>query len=192
MEQRVCADCGITVTWARLKCRGCFHNFGPPTDPDPTTCPKCGSQDIADLGKQWDDLTFFCEGCGPGRIGYRASVRYPYFDRGLNREILSPGHRREVCRELGVIPTDGETRGLWDEIADKAEAEDERIDRKYAEYMDEMTTGPARGEFARLQEHMKEVHREEFARAREEDAQGRRQWEREVEAMQRARRDARR
>lgn len=33
--------------------------------------------------------------------------RYPYFDRGLGRQIESKEHRRQVCAELGVVPAEG-------------------------------------------------------------------------------------
>lgn len=180
-EQRVCKGCGNTTLWSRgWKCRNCS------TVHDGTEAPAacgCGWSDFYELEKVWDDITFYCADCNlrPSRGVLNGSKGYPYFDRGLGRQITSPAHRLSVCRELGVVPTDGETRGTWEEIGEHEQSAIARDEAKYDAYIKEMTEGPSRGQFARLQEHMVEVHREAMAQAREEFAAERRQWESEVE-----------
>jgi hypothetical protein len=44
-------------------------------------------------------------------------TEFPYFDRGLGREITSASHRDEVCKELGVVPVDGNV-DFSDEMAE--------------------------------------------------------------------------
>lgn len=189
---RTCQLCENEFVTARMKCVHCDRIS---EAVDQCTTPDCANRPpwLVELEPLWDTDFRFCPACvaDPSTRIYRSSVTYPYYDRGLGCEIVSPAHRMRVCREKGVIPTEGETRGLWDEIADREQSLIEKDERKYNDYVEEMTTGPARGEFARMQHVMQDVHREEIARARVEEAKERRQWEREVEAMRKADRDSR-
>lgn len=178
-EQRMCADCGNVVWWSRgWKCRQCAVIHDGPVHP--TVC-GCGSADFYELQRLWDDMQYYCDGCGPGRIGYQVAVRYPYFDKGLGRQITSPQHRKDVCRELGVIPTEGESRGLWEEIADREQSLIAEDEAKYDAYVTEMTEGPARGEYALMQRMVNEDLRKSYEHTRNEDTKARHMWEREVE-----------
>lgn len=103
-------------------------------------CPCCGSDEIVEtLGGVGNGIALGGE-AGVGR-------RFPYFDHGMGVWVKSQEHRREQYKAHGLIPTEGETKGLWDELADKERAEREDDERKWAATQRELEEGPNRAAY---------------------------------------------
>lgn len=114
-------------------CNGCSSKFDDIVDfgenetvNDERNCPKCDSTDI-----RW------MPSC---RID-RFSETFPYFDRGLGMWLTSKAHRREVCKERGLTPVDGD----WDVDSHlrKWDDEDEKEQKAYDDYCDRLDNDPA-------------------------------------------------
>lgn len=103
-------------------------------------CPACGSSSHVEL-KVYRTVT-------PG--GATSPVKFPYFDRGLGQVVTSPTDRLRKARALGLVPTDGESIGTWEDIADKEQTEIKKDLDRYNEYVKEATEGPARHEVAQI------------------------------------------
>jgi hypothetical protein len=91
------------------------------------SCPDCDGAEFVALvsvgtGIELGDVA------GVGRV-----CPYPYFDRGLHRTITSAAHRRQVCRELGVVPVEGNVGGLVDRELSRQESLAERAEAAYKE-----------------------------------------------------------
>lgn len=82
-------------------------------------CNACGHEDGCDATneeQEYDKSVVVCDECGSSDVKVlfpraaidRFSERFPYFDRGLGVMLRSKAHRREVCRQRGVIPVDGD------------------------------------------------------------------------------------
>jgi len=72
-------------------------------------------------------------------------ARFPYYDRGLGVTLTSENHRREICRQRGLTPVDGD----WDlagEIA-KNESKVEEEKETYKDYYDRVHNDPAYKDF---------------------------------------------
>jgi len=173
-------------------CKACGHRFevlsmqGQETNLDRDddvfnlSCSKCGCDDIE---------AFVPLVSTRGRE--TGSVKFPYFDRGLHRWIRSWEHRAEVCREQGVIPVEDETMGWGEDRFQKEQSQRAADEKKYDAYVEEMTTGPSRGEFHAMMEFAKR-EREKRMNSPEVLAEGRRQqleYEEAVEAARRAAHD---
>ena len=68
-------------------------------------------------------------------------ARYPYYDRGLGMVLKSERHRREVCKQQGLTPVDGD----WDMDYHFSKA-DKEIDEEtevYKDYVDRLENDPA-------------------------------------------------
>tara|TARA_R110002110_G_scaffold4364_4_gene22392 strand:+ start:3341 stop:3964 length:624 start_codon:yes stop_codon:yes gene_type:complete len=68
-------------------------------------------------------------------------ARFPYYDRGLGVTLTSENHRREICRQRGVTPVDGD----WDMDYHFAKA-DKKINEEtavYDDYVDRLENDPA-------------------------------------------------
>lgn len=113
--------------------KDCRHEFDEINDftigekPEtPRPCPRCGEPSPMGINMPHEDGTL---------------RMYPYFDRGLGRVLESPQHRRQVCKEMGVIPVDGD----WDN--QRANSERMRPYKEAEEYCnklrDEMKHSPA-------------------------------------------------
>jgi|TARA_R100000084_G_scaffold108305_1_gene70622 hypothetical protein len=77
-------------------------------------------------------------------------TEFPYFDRGLGRQITSASHRAEVCKELGVVPLDGDIDNS-DEQAEynkKVEEEDAIVE----DMRDRLLNHPGYAEYRRLRD----------------------------------------
>ena len=74
------------------------------------------------------------------RFAERIDTSGGYYDRGLGTRITSPAHRREVCKERGLTPVDGD----WDVDREFRKQDDarERDEREYAVYNDEAENHP--------------------------------------------------
>lgn len=170
---RACAGCGHRFDV--LSMGGVETNLDRDDDCFNLSCTRCGGAELVALV------------AGVAANGLETAVtKYPYFDRGLGRTVKSARHRTQICRELGVVPLDGETLGDAEDIAEKRKSENERVTARYQAYEKEMTEGPNRAEFHAVQE---QIRRDMAARVAQEqghrDAQ-RREYERELEAWERA------
>ena len=110
----------------------------------------CGDVTVEDIdlvdGKV-PDVEFDCKSCGgPTDVRMllsidRFSERFPYYDRGLGVMLTSKQHRRDVCRERGLTPVDGD----WD-IEKEYRVWDDRRDREirdWDKYQDRLDNHPA-------------------------------------------------
>ena len=71
----------------------------------------------------------------------RWSERFPYYDRGLGVLLTSKQHRRDICKERGLTPVDGD----WDLDGAFREFDDtnEKEEKEYADYCDRLDNHPA-------------------------------------------------
>ena len=115
------------------RCNACKHCFDEITDfskgeshEDKRPCPKCQSEDSS-----WVPSV---------RID-RWSERFPYYDRGLGVLLTSKQHRRDICKERGLTPVDGD----WDLDGAFREFDDtnEKEEKEYADYCDRLDNHPA-------------------------------------------------
>lgn len=114
-------------------CKDCGHKFDELIEfskgqhfEDPQECPKCSS-----MNSKWVPMA---------RID-RFSEQFPYFDRGLGVMLTSKQHRRDVCRERGLTPVDGD----WDiqKEYDKWDVRQEKEIKEYNDYVDRLDNHPA-------------------------------------------------
>jgi hypothetical protein len=159
------------------RCAGCGHVF--------ELLDYAGVQTNLDRDENVEDLS--CVECGGvelvGLTGkpMESSRKYPYFDHGLGREITSYKHWRATMSELGVVEAGGETRDWGEDAFQKDQSADEAAAAKYKAYVEEMSTGRNRGEWHKVLDVMTESRKAEIARDREEQAEARRQYERDLE-----------
>ena len=115
-----------------FSCKGCSHKFEVIIDfgeneslSDERECPECSSADV-----RW------IPSC---RID-RFSETFPYFDRGLGMWLTSKAHRREVCKERGLTPVEGD----WDVDSHlrKWDDEDAKEQKAYDDYCDRLDNDP--------------------------------------------------
>ena len=114
-------------------CKDCGHKFDELIEfnkgqhfEDPQKCPECLS-----MNSKWVPMA---------RID-RFSEQFPYFDRGLGVMLTSKQHRRDVCKERGLTPVDGD----WDiekEYA-KWDVRQEKEIKEYNDYVDRLDNHPA-------------------------------------------------
>lgn len=75
-------------------------------------CERCANKTTVFLDDDGKPEPTECEHCGGTTFTYSmprpvpSSVTYPYYNRGLGRVINSPGHLRQVMREMGVVDAD--------------------------------------------------------------------------------------
>lgn len=111
-------------------------------DIDNLSCPACDSKEYQGVIKSGTGIKLG-GAAGVGRV-------YPYFDRALGVEVQSDTHRRQLCRERGLIPTDGDLDLAA--IAREDERQAEEDEKVYNEYIDEMTRGPNKEAYGKLQD----------------------------------------
>ncbi len=118
-------------------CKDCDHQFDDLTDfslgqhfEDKRECPKCKSKN-----SKWVPTA---------RID-RFSEQFPYFDRGLGVMLTSKQHRREVCKQRGLTPVDGD----WDVEKEysKWDTRMEKEVKEYEDYCDRLDNHPAFKQF---------------------------------------------
>jgi len=104
-------------------CKDCENQFDELTDfsagehfEDLRECPKCKSKN-----SKWLPMA---------RID-RFSEQFPYYDRGLGVMLTSKQHRRDVCKQRGLTPVDGD----WD-IEKEYGKWDVRMEKEVKEYDD--------------------------------------------------------
>lgn len=88
------------------------------------TCPECGL----------DGERLYT--AGPARTPHGAG--FPYFDVGLGQTIESEQHRRQVMRELGVRDAEGELGRVAQELLDRRNAANRKLDEDYAQVQRDM------------------------------------------------------
>ncbi len=174
---RQCADCGHRFELMDLG--GVVSNMDREEDWDDLSCVKCGASELVALV------------AGASAAGLETgAVKYPYFDRGLGLTITSHKHRMRVCRERGLIPTEGEL-DLEAVVEDRIE-KDKAVVRRYDAYEREMREGPNRAEFHQV---MSQAGRDMKARVAAQEPHRRREqleYERLMESWERRQHDQRR
>jgi putative FmdB family regulatory protein len=114
-------------------CDACANKFDDMVDfgeneavSDERKCPECSSTNV-----RW------VPSC---RID-RFSETFPYFDRGLGMLLKSKAHRREVCKQRGLTPVEGD----WDVDSHlrKWDDEDAKEQKAYDDYCDQLDNDPA-------------------------------------------------
>ena len=123
---------GLRFTLHDFLCGDCDHVFeelldreGGEEPSDGRNCPECGGD------SRWV----------PTAKIDRFSEQFPYYDRGLGVMLKSKAHRREVCKQRGLTPVEGD----WD-IEGQYSKWDERVSREekeYADYVDKLDNSPA-------------------------------------------------
>jgi len=125
-----------------FKCRACEFIFDELIDRtegqshnSPQKCPKCGDSDSVWIPTAKID---------------RWSERFPYYDRGLGVMLESKAHRREVCKQRGLTPIDGD----WDLDSEYRKMDDinEKEDREYVDYCDKFDNSPEFREVRKLRD----------------------------------------
>lgn len=82
-------------------------------------CPTCGGALLAKMG-----------------VGSEAPGEYPRWDRGLGLTLTSAAHRRQVCKERGLTPVDGDFD--LDKIVDRIEEDNNAEIKVYDDYVDRL------------------------------------------------------
>jgi len=107
---------------------------------DDLSCPKCA-------GTEYRSIVALGRGI---ELGDEAGVgkHYPRYDRGLQCIVKSAAHRRQLCKERGLVPVDGDVnleRSMDEQIEHNTRTE------RYAAYQDKLKNAP---EFAGFRRYM--------------------------------------
>lgn len=125
-----------------FQCNACEHIFEEIVDhgaggsvSDDFECPECKTLD--------------CRWRPSARID-RWSERFPYYDRGLGVMLQSKSHRRQICKERGLTPVDGD----FDEekVFSQFDKRRERDEKDYNDYVDRLDNAPEFKEFRQAQD----------------------------------------
>jgi hypothetical protein len=128
----------------RFRCKGCnaardvnVINKNYEVDESPRPCPECDGQMVLHYG-----------GWSIDRFG--EDTNWPYFDRGLGKMLHSKKHREEVCREMGVVPIDGDIdySSDYNKLEAKIAAEDKIVE----DYQEQVDTSPAYAEYREMKD----------------------------------------
>lgn len=134
LRQRRCKAC--ETEYEVLESKGQVIGMGDDDCPD---CPQCG-------GSEYEGLIGAPLGID---LGDEASVgrHYPRWDSGLGCMVNSAKHRRQLCKERGLVPVDGD----FDVEADvrKSEYYRDGVRKRNAALRDEMEHSP---EFREMRE----------------------------------------
>lgn len=102
-------------------------------------------------GEHWEDSQE-CPECGSCNSAWVPTVKidrfsevFPYYDRGLGMILESKRHRREVCKQRGLTPVDGD----WDVDKEfsKMDSRKEREEKEYTDYCDRLDNHPGFKQF---------------------------------------------
>ncbi len=133
---------GPSLSMHQYKCKACDEVFESLIDTregqchdDDQECTSCGVKD-----SRWIPSV---------RID-RWSEMFPYYDRGLGVMLESKAHRREICKQRGLTPVDGD----WDIEREYRKMDDinEKEDREYADYCDKFDNSPEFREVRKLRD----------------------------------------
>lgn len=105
-------------------------------DDDRDICPKCDSSEYVSIVKV-------------GR-GIDLPTNYPYFDQGLGCEVRSSAHRRQLCRERGLVPLDGANPEFDRRSA--ADREDDELEAGYNDYVRRLDEAPEFREYREMRD----------------------------------------
>ena len=133
IEKRRCVSCDVQYEVVIVRGEAvCME-----ADDNRSGCPRCA-------GAEFDRNVFFD---APLPIELNG---YPYFDRGLGMRIESAKHRRQVCKERGLVPLDG----TFDMERDHAENEAKRAEtrRRYKALNDMYDNHPDFADHRRLRD----------------------------------------
>ena len=115
-----------------FKCNGCGHSFEEIVDhgdgqsvDDDFKCPECGKMDC-----RWQPMSNID----------RWSERFPYYDRGLGVMLKNKAHRREICKQRGLTPVDGDYDE--EELFSGQDSRREREEKEYTDYVDRLDNAP--------------------------------------------------
>ena len=134
-------------------------------------CGKTGQTYGYLVGDEFDMESFDpCESCESADIDLlvsapnidRFSERFPYFDRGLGMMLTSKNHRKQVCKEKGVVPVDGDIDFSTD--CGKIERKNAEEDKIVADIQDRVDNHPGYAEYRKLKDQgwkPKHTHREQ-------------------------------
>mgnify|MGYP003132656444 FL=1 len=116
----------------QFRCVECSHVFeeiidhskGESAD-DNQDCPECSAS-----GCKWQ----------PSARIDRWSEQFPYYDRGLGVMLKNKAHRREICKQRGLTPVEGD----YDEekIFSKFDNRRESEEKEYNDYVDRLDNSP--------------------------------------------------
>lgn len=141
-DGETCSSGGAGLVMHQYKCNACTHVFDEIIDrkegekhTDPQECPKCKATD-----SRWK----------PSVKIDRWSERFPYYDRGLGVMLESKAHRRDICKQRGLTPVDGD----WDIDSEYRKMDDinEKEGREYADYCDKFDNSPEFREVRKLRD----------------------------------------
>lgn len=70
----------------------------------------------------------------------RWSEQFPYYDRGLGVMLQSKAHRREICKQRGLTPVEGDydAEKIFSGFDSKREAEE----KEYNDYVNRLDHAP--------------------------------------------------
>lgn len=126
----------------QFECKACSHSFEEIVDhgagesvEDNFTCPECSAQNC-----RWQPMSNID----------RWSERFPYYDRGLGVMLRSKAHRREICKQRGLTPVEGDydEEKIFSEFDKRRESEE----KEYNDYVDKLDNSPEFTEFRRARE----------------------------------------
>lgn len=131
IHPRKCLDCGSAFDlWTKGDDRTIVQRLD-----DELACPKCGA---GESRWQWHSWGYADQ--------FEVINTFPRYDRGLGVMLESEEHRRQVCKQMGVVPLEHvpsdfpsaykEARRKQEEAADRGEAYLRRLeeDPDFADY----------------------------------------------------------
>lgn len=125
-----------------FKCNGCGHIFEEIVDrkdgqsiEDNYECPKCNEIDC-----KWI----------PGARIDRFSEQFPYYDRGLGCWLKNKAHRKQICKERGLEPVEGDYDE--DKIFSEFDNRREREEKEYNDYINKLDHSPEFKEYRRMRD----------------------------------------
>ena len=112
-------------------------------------CSDCGHEDIEDIDLIDGEIpkSIPCTNCKspaevcPVKVNIdRFSERFPYYDRGLGVMLKNKAHRREICKQRGLTPVDGDYDE--EELFSGQDSRREREEKEYTDYVDRLDNAP--------------------------------------------------
>ena len=132
----------VGLSLHEFKCNACDHIFEEIVDhgdgqsvSDNFECPECSAVD-----SKWRPTA---------RID-RWSERFPYYDRGLGVMLQSKAHRRQICKERGLTPVDGDFDE--DKLFSNQTKRRDREEKEYNDYVDRLDNAPEFTEYRRARD----------------------------------------
>ena len=116
----------------RFKCRDC----------------DCVFEKIIDHGKgESVEDTIPCTKCDSTETSWKPSVRidrfseqFPYFDNGLGIWLKNKKHRRQVCKDRGIVPVGNSFDD--DKVFSQFDTKRDKEEKEYNDYVDRLDNAP--------------------------------------------------